>query len=186
EGGEALARFVAPAGATPAAAGPGGGGRGGPGGDNHAMWIDPKDPKFMLSGNDSGFRVTTDGGATWKRADLPTSTYFDIAYDMDKPFRVYGSVQDHGSYRAPIDLSNGAGGLQPVAWGKARGGEYAEHGIDPTTPTFVYCAGPPGTAPRRDSGFPAARGGRGGGAGGCVPPKPEAPPLRTTCIRPPT
>src|SRR4029079_9579956 len=81
DGGKTFTRF-----STPAA---GGGGRG-IGGDNHAMWIDPKDPKFMLSGNDSGFRVTTDGGQSWRRADLPTETLFDIAYDMDTPFRIYG------------------------------------------------------------------------------------------------
>src|SRR6185503_10758940 len=72
------------AGTTPAAGPPpptGGGGGRGVGGDNHAMWIDPKNTKFMLSGNDSGFRITQDGGATWRRANLPTETFFDIAFD---------------------------------------------------------------------------------------------------------
>jgi len=195
DGGKTFTRFVAPPAATPPAAGPGGG-RGGPGGDNHAMWIDPKDPKFMLSGNDSGFRVSIDGGATWKRAQLPTSTYFDIAYDMDKPFRVYGSIQDHGSYRAPIDLSNGAGGLKPIAWENAPGGEYSEHAIDPTNPNIVYFASNTG-ATRTDLGIqPPAGGRRGAGAGagagggrgrgGCVDGRREQPPdpQRTTNIEP--
>ena len=187
DGGKTFTRFTgpprdpnAPAPATAA----GGFGRGGPGGDNHGMWIDPKNTKFMLSANDSGFRVTTDGGASWKRADLPTSTYFDIAYDMDKPFRVYGSVQDHGSYRAPIDLSNGVAGLTPIAWENAPGGEYTEHQIDPTNPNIVYSD----SLVRTDYSVPAA-GGRGGG-GGCggggrgatAPTGPQ----RNTCIRPPT
>jgi photosystem II stability/assembly factor-like uncharacterized protein len=187
DGGKTFTRFVAPAGATPAAAGPGGGGRGGPGGDNHAMWIDPKDPKFMLSGNDSGFRVTTDAGATWKRAALPTSTFFDIAYDMDKPFRVYGSIQDHGSYRAPIDLSNGGvAGLKPITWENAPGGEYSEHAIDPTNPNLVYWASNTG-ASRTDYSIPAPEGRRGGGGGGGGGRAGEQPtgPQRSKQIRPP-
>jgi photosystem II stability/assembly factor-like uncharacterized protein len=182
DGGKTFARFVGPPSDTPApAAAGGGGGRGGSGGDNHAMWIDPKNTKFMLSGNDSGFRVTTDGGATWKRADLPTSTFFDMAYDMDTPFRVYGSVQDHGSYRAVVDLSKGRDNLKPIAWESAPGGEYCEHAIDPTNPNIVYA----GQLTRTDYSIPAPAGGRGGGGGaGRGGPPPEGP-QRTTSIRPP-
>ena len=165
DGGKTFTRFTGPA-APPAAAGlppgaPAGtaAGRGGPGGDNHAMWIDPKNTLFMLSGNDSGFRVTTDGGATWRRASLPTETAFDMAFDMDTPFRVYGSFQDHGSYRAVVDIRNGRDNLQPIAFESAPGGEYGEHAIDPRNPNIVYS----GKLDRTDFSIPAAP--RGGGAG---------------------
>jgi hypothetical protein len=42
---------------------------------------------------------------------------------MDTPFRVYGSVQDHGSYRVSVDLGNGRWNLKamsrippPIGW----------------------------------------------------------------------
>jgi photosystem II stability/assembly factor-like uncharacterized protein len=178
DGGKTFTRFVGPPGMESA------GGRGGVGGDNHAMWIDPKNTKFMISGNDSGFRVTTDGGATWKRADLPTATFFDIAYDMDTPFRVYGSVQDHGSYRAVIDLSTGRDKLQPMAWESAPGGEYCEHAIDPTNPNLVYS----GQLTRTDYSVPAPAGGRGARGGGGNAGRADVPPSgpqRNTNIRPP-
>ncbi len=187
DGGRTFTRFTGPPAdpnAPAPAPGAGGFGRGGPGGDNHAMWIDPKNTKFMLSGNDSGFRVTTDGGATWKRADLPTSTFFDIAFDMDTPFRVYGSVQDHGSYRAAIDLTGGRNDLKPLVWEPAPGGEYCEHAIDPTNPNIVYA----GQLSRTDYSVPAQAGGRGGGGGGAGrgdAPQPGTP-QRTTQIRPPS
>jgi photosystem II stability/assembly factor-like uncharacterized protein len=186
DGGKTFTRFVGPPAAADAPApAAGGGGRGGPGGDNHAMWIDSKDTKFMLSGNDSGFRVTTDGGATWKRADLPTATFFDIAYDMDTPFRVYGSVQDHGSYRAVIDLREGRENLKPMVWESAPGGEYCQHAIDPTNPNLVYS----GSLTRTDYSIPAPAGGRGGGGGGGAgrgaAGAPPAGPQRNTLIRPP-
>src|SRR6185503_2205333 len=138
-----------------------GGGRGANvGGDNHAMWIDPRNTDFMLSGNDSGFRVSTDKGQTWRRAPLPIETAFSMAFDMDTPFRVYGSFQDHGSYRGVIDISKGRDNLQPTVWEGAPGGEYCEHAIDPRNPNIVYS----GKLSRTD--FSIAGAGRGGGGGG--------------------
>ncbi len=190
DGGKTFTRFTGPA-APPAAAGlppgaPAGTapGRGGPGGDNHAMWIDPKNTLFMLSGNDSGFRVTTDGGATWRRASLPTETAFDMAFDMDTPFRVYGSFQDHGSYRGVVDIRNGRDNLQPIAFENAPGGEYGEHAIDPRNPSIVYS----GKLDRTDFSIPAPpRGGGAGAAGAGATGRaatPPAGPQRDTNIRP--
>ncbi len=171
DGGKTFERFVGPPpvpGAAPAA----GGGRGGVGGDNHAMWIDPKNTKFMLSGNDSGFRMTTDGGATWTHANLPTETFFDIAYDMDTPFHVIGSVQDHGSYRAVVDLGNGRENLKAVAFESGPGGEYTTHEIDPRNPNIIYSD----KLTRTDLGIPAApRGARGGAPAGAAPAPPSGP-----------
>ena len=195
DGGKTFAGFTGPVAPPPGGAGggagaaagapPQGGGGRGPGGDNHAMWIDPKDTKFMLSGNDSGFRVTTDGGATWRRANLPTETVFDMAFDMDTPFRVYGSFQDHGSYRGVVDISKGRQNLTPTVWENAPGGEYCEHAIDPTNPNIVYS----GKLTRTDYGVTAAARGAGGGGGGAGRGAAEAAPAgpqRDTEIRPRT
>jgi photosystem II stability/assembly factor-like uncharacterized protein len=150
-----------------------------PGGDNHAMWLDPKDPMFILSGNDSGFRVSRDGGMTWTRAAIPSSTFFDMAFDMDTPFRVYGSVQDHGSYRASVDLKQGVAAMTAVPFESAPGGEGSTHAIDPTNPNIVYSAGTYGAITRTDltpNPNPAAAGGRGGrgGASANIRPKSDA------------
>lgn len=160
DGGKTFERFVGPpAGAAPTGAGAQAGRGGGVGGDNHAMWIDPQNTKFMLSGNDSGFRITSDGGATWRRANLPTETFFDLAFDMDTPFHVIGSVQDHGSYRGVIDISGGRDNLKPVAWENAPGGEYTTHEIDPRNSNIIYSD----KLTRTDLGVPAAPRGGGGG-----------------------
>ena len=126
-------------GAPPPATPPGGRG-GGSGGDNHGLWIDPKNSHFLLLSNDSGFRVSTDGGQTWRRAELPVQTVFSMNYDMGTPFKVYASVQDHGSYRAAIDISGGRENLKPMPWEGAPGGEYTQHAVDPRNPNIVYPA----------------------------------------------
>ncbi|HYN08685.1 MAG TPA: hypothetical protein VES67_14985 [Vicinamibacterales bacterium] len=167
DGGKTFRRIGTPppgavAGGPPAAGAPpaaGGGGGRGVGGDNHAMWIDSKNTKFMLVGNDGGFRISNDGGQSWRRAELPTVTVFSMAHDMDTPFRVYGSVQDHGSYRAAIDLSSGRENLKAIPWESAPGGEYTQHAVDPRNPNILYS----GKLTRTDYSIPAAP--RGGGAG---------------------
>lgn len=164
DGGKTFGPIIPPAPSPAGGAGRigGGGGGRGPGGDNHAFWIDPKNPKFMLSGNDSGFRVTTDGGLTWNHAPLPNSTFFDIAFDMDTPFHVVGSIQDHGSYRGTVDLRNGRENLKAVDFsneGGGIGGEYCEHQIDPTNSNIIYSE----KVTRTDLSVPAAPRGRGPG-----------------------
>ena len=175
----AVAAAPPAAGAPPAGAVAQGGRGANIGGDNHAMWIDPKNTNFMLSGNDSGFRVSTDHGQTWRRANLPTQTAFSMAFDMDTPFRVYGSFQDHGSYRGVVDISKGRDNLQPAAWESAPGGEYCEHAIDPRNPNIVYA----GKLTRSD--FSIAGGGRGGGGAAGAAGAPAGP-QRDTNILPRT
>ena len=80
-----------------------------PGGDNHALWIDPANSSYMVKGFDQGVAVTYDKGKNWRyfREELNLCQFFNLNYDMATPFRVYGSMQDHGSFRGKVDLSAG-------------------------------------------------------------------------------
>jgi hypothetical protein len=60
---------------------------------------------------------------------------------MGSPFRVYGSVQDHGSYSGVVDISGGRDKIRPVEFQNAPGGEGSNHSIDPRDPNLVYSAG---------------------------------------------
>ena len=179
DGGKTWARLGTPwPGAPPPAPAATTGGRGGSGGDNHALWIDPKNPHFLVLGNDSGFRTSTDGGQTWRRAELPVQTVFSMNYDMGTPFKVYASVQDHGAYRAPIDLSSGRANLKPMPWESAPGGEYTQHAVDPTNPNILYS----GKLTRTDYSIAASA--RGRGAGDAPAAAAPAGPQRDKNIRP--
>ncbi len=126
------------------------------GGDNHGFWIDPNDNQFMISNNDQGVHITKDGGATWLSSydRLPAVQFFNVNYDMATPFRVYGSVQDHGSRRGEVILDNGRDNIPTVAFENAPGGEGSNHFIDPTDPNIVYSAGFYGTLTRDDFSKP--------------------------------
>ena len=125
-------------------------------GDHHALWIDPANPNYLVNGNDGGVAISYDGGEKWRTSSdsLPAVQFFNLASDMDEPFHVYGSVQDHGSYRGEIDISRGLDRLRPVDFDRAPGGEGSSHAIDPTNPDIVYSAGFYGRISRshRDSG----------------------------------
>src|SRR5204862_248141 len=36
-----------------------------PHGDHHALWIDPRDPRRLINGNDGGATISVDGGKSW-------------------------------------------------------------------------------------------------------------------------
>jgi len=124
----------------------------GPGVDHHALWIDPDNSNYMIKGFDQGLAVTYDKGANWRyfRNEIPVCQFFNINADMATPFRVYGSMQDHGSFRGVVDLSNGRDKIPAADFEEAPGGEGSNHAIDPTDPDTVYSAGFYGTISRTD------------------------------------
>jgi hypothetical protein len=73
---------------------------------------------------------------------------------MDTPFRVYGSMQDHGSFRGVVDLSRGRDRIPTMDFDNAPGGEGSTHAIDPVDPNIVYSSGFYGTLSRSDVSKP--------------------------------
>ncbi len=128
--------------------------------DHHGLWIDPDNSNYIVNVNDGGIVISYDKGKTWRQFlhNLPVCQFFNIAYDMDTPFRVYGSMQDHGSYRAVVDLSRGRSRIPAVDFERAPGGEGSSHAIDPTNPNIVYSAGFYGHINRTDLSVPGDEG----------------------------
>jgi photosystem II stability/assembly factor-like uncharacterized protein len=132
-------------------------------GDNHDLWIDPANPKILYNSNDGGFYFSEDGGQSWKFAQsVNGAQFYNVALDMATPFHAYGSIQDDGSRRGGIDLSNGRDAIEPVAFERAPGGEGSNHAVDPTNPDIVYSHGFYGNFSRTDL---SQTGGRAGGRG---------------------
>ncbi len=112
-------------------------------GDHHGLWIDPDNSDYLVNCNDGGVVISYDGGKAWKNSNdnLPAVQFFNLWYDMDTPFRVYGSIQDHGSRRGVVDISRGRDNIPATDWEGAPGGEGTSHAIDPRDPNVVYSAG---------------------------------------------
>jgi len=130
-----------------------------PGGDNHALWIDPSNSSYLIKGFDQGVAVSYDKGKSWRyfQDTIPVCQFFNINYDMATPFKVYGSMQDHGSFRAKVDIGAGRDRIPAQVFESAPGGEGSNHAIDPTDPDIVYSAGFYGTISRTEYGRPGPR-----------------------------
>ena len=119
--------------------------------DHHGLWIDPGNSNYLVNVNDGGVAISYDGENFRTFYDnLPLVQFFNVMYDMDDPFHVYGSIQDHGSRRGVVDLSCGRDRIPAVEWEDAPGGEGSSHAIDPTDPNIVYSAGFYGRISRTD------------------------------------
>ena len=135
-------------------------------GDHHGMWIDPDNSDYVINVNDGGIVITYDKGKTWRQFthNLPVCQFFNISYDMDTPFHVYGSMQDHGSFRGAVMRNQNRWTGQPmegfaaVEFEGAPGGEGTSHAIDPTNPNIVYSSGFYGTVSRTDLSQPGREG----------------------------
>jgi len=106
-------------------------------GDHHDMWIDPTDPKRMISANDGGVNITTDGGEHWVQPPLAISQFYHVSVDSRVPFRVAGAMQDLGTAQGPSRSLHG-GGIELSEWYDVGGGEAGYVVSKPDDPDIVY------------------------------------------------
>jgi photosystem II stability/assembly factor-like uncharacterized protein len=89
--------------------------------DMHALWINPRDPNEMFVGSDGGVYHSLDRAQHWRFvANIPVSQFYHVAYDMERPYNVYGGLQDNGSWTAP---SSAPGGVANRHWRTLGGGD---------------------------------------------------------------
>jgi photosystem II stability/assembly factor-like uncharacterized protein len=109
-----------------------------PHGDNHDMWIDPKNNKRMIQGNDGGANVSLNGALSFSTVyNQPTMQFYHIAVDTREPYYVYGTQQDNSSIAVP---SRG-GSHSAITWQDcyiAGTGESGYIAVRPDNPDIVY------------------------------------------------
>lgn len=106
-------------------------------GDNHALWINPDDPRYMINGNDGGASVTLDGGASWSTQDnQPTAQFYHVTVDDDFPYKLYGGQQDNSS--VIIRSRSDGNGIGIRDWKDGAGCESANVGVSASQPRYTY------------------------------------------------
>ena len=101
------------------------------GGDNHDIWVDPKNPDRFVITDDGGLGITTVHGRGFHRVVLPIGQMYHVAVDNQIPYDVYTNMQDDGNMRGPNTAEKG--------WDHGMGG--CESGFtipDPTNPDVVW------------------------------------------------
>jgi photosystem II stability/assembly factor-like uncharacterized protein len=109
---------------------------GGAHGDFHDVWIDPNNTDHLITGDDGGLWYSFDGGNRWWKANnLPVSQFYHVSLDMDRPYHVYGGLQDNSSW---IGDSAYPGGITNDRWENVYGGDGFWVFADPSDPDYVY------------------------------------------------
>ena len=119
--------------------------------DNHALWIDPDNPNYLLNGNDGGVYESYDRGATWRfMPNLNITQFYKVATDNAEPFyNIYGGTQDNYSLGGPSQTTS-TFGIANEDWYVTLGGDGFESQVDPTNPDIVYSQSQYGNLTRID------------------------------------
>jgi photosystem II stability/assembly factor-like uncharacterized protein len=111
-------------------------------GDHHDVWIDPANPRRIITGNDGGVSLTLDGGATWAAPAIPTPQFYNIDVDDRLPYHVGGTIQDWGTASGPASTlrsgEDGGGGPNLGDFYIVGGGEAGDFVYDRAAPGHIY------------------------------------------------
>ena len=106
-----------------------------PHGDNHDIWISPKDGNTMIQSNDGGANVSFDGGRTWSsQLNQPTSEIYGVWFDDQFPYKLYGAQQDSNT----VIISSAAEPFNTADWRNGPGCETGPIMPHPKNPDIVY------------------------------------------------
>ena len=107
-------------------------------GDYHALWIDPADSNHLLAGSDGGVHITYDRARTWDFVNtVALAQFYEVSFDMQRPYRVCGGLQDNGSWCGP-SRTLFQQGISNEDWSRVGGGDGFYNVIDPSEPDIVY------------------------------------------------
>ena len=103
--------------------------------DHHALWINPNDPQHLLLGNDGGLYQSYDEGANWLHINnMPVGQFYTVNVDMEKPYNVYGGLQDNGVLKGSSQsVPNESRHWEPIF-----GGDGMYVAADPRNSKLVY------------------------------------------------
>ena len=105
--------------------------------DHHALWIDPKDGRHQILGNDGGIHVTYDRMNHWDHlAHVAIGQFYHVGISHDEDYYVYGGLQDNGSWGGPSRSPHGS--IINSDWFRVGGGDGFICLVDPEDPNQIY------------------------------------------------
>lgn len=70
--------------------------------DHHSIYINPVRKGHIIIANDGGINISYDDGETYFKANTPpVGQFYSIEIDFEKPYNVYGGLQDNGVWYGP-------------------------------------------------------------------------------------
>jgi len=99
--------------------------------DHHSIYVHPKNPNFVLLGNDGGVYISKNAAGSWSHVStLPITQFYTCEVDAKNPQRLYGGAQDNGVHRTMTGNLND--------WNSIVGGDGFVALVDPVNNNYVY------------------------------------------------
>jgi photosystem II stability/assembly factor-like uncharacterized protein len=118
--------------------------------DNHALAIDPRDPKHLLLGTDGGLYQSYKAGEGWEHLSrMAAGEFYRVNVDTQTPYRICGGLQDNQNWVGP-SRTNTKDGIVNADWISVGGGDGFYCAFDASDPQVVYSESQSGTIQRMD------------------------------------
>lgn len=118
--------------------------------DAHAIWIAPNDGKRLIIGDDGGFALSLDRGATfWFSRNLPIEQVYHVGLSSENPYTVCAALQDNQAYCGPSN-SRSTDGITGRDWYVTVGGDGVWSVPDPANARYVMADSEDGALVRYD------------------------------------
>ena len=109
--------------------------------DHQALWVNPNRKGHLLNGNDGGLNLSYDDGESWVKLNSPSVGQFYAIYaDNQKPYKVYGGLQDNGvwvaNHTARVNKRWKSSGQNPYQ--SIMGGDGMQVQVDERNPNIVF------------------------------------------------
>ena len=107
-------------------------------GDDRFVWVNPRDSRHVIKLDDGGIGISFDRGLKFLYVqNLPVSQYYRIAVDNERPYNVYGGLQDNGCWGVP-SASWTTNGILNAHWSRLCGGDGFFAVADPANARHVF------------------------------------------------
>ncbi len=109
--------------------------------DHQALWVNANKKGHVINGNDGGVNITYDDGENWiKNNQPPVGQFYAINVDNQKPYNVYGGLQDNGVWYGPSSYtaSKSWEGSGNYPYKRIGGGDGMQVQIDSRNNNIVY------------------------------------------------
>ena len=118
--------------------------------DFHAFWVNANVPEHFIIGGDGGLGITHDHGTSWYFPEtIPVAQFYHIGVDHDRPYNVYGGMQDNGNWSGP-GYTWKRGGIRTLYWQYLVGGDGFDISPDLENSRFGYGSSQNGNLYRYD------------------------------------
>ena len=108
--------------------------------DHHHLWVNASNSSHLINGNDGGINISWDGGKNWIKCNSPAvGQFYAVEVDQAEPYRIYGGLQDNGTWMGPSTYQSSPGWHQEgrYPWESIGGGDGMQIEVDPRDPSIV-------------------------------------------------